>query len=149
MQRNIFTLADGRAVLRGVAARLRIFLNQEFMMKLHKLAILLLLVTPVAQGGDHGQESFSELCGECHMQAGTPKSAPPIFVVKRHVLRYFAEKDAFVERLVNWVADPDPDRALMPGAVRRFGLMPKLPYSADQVRTAAEFIYETELMRPR
>ncbi len=36
----------------------------------------------------------------------------------------------------------------MPGAVKRFGVMPVFPYTEDQLRVVAAFIYDTDLTMP-
>lgn len=41
-----------------------------------------------------------------------------------------------------WVYEPDSSQALMPGALRRFGVMPKLGYDSEQVRQIAEYLFD-------
>jgi hypothetical protein len=48
----------------------------------------------------------------------------------------------FTQRIVNWVKEPNAEDVLMPGAIRRFGLMPKLGYSELDVRLIAEYLYD-------
>jgi len=91
---------------------------------------------------------YTEMCATCHVSKGPPTAAPPIFAVKAHVLDEHPDRDAFVSYVVQWVNAPDGNNTLMPGAVRRFGLMPKLGYDPAVVRRIAEFLYDTPLDEP-
>jgi hypothetical protein len=42
---------------------------------------------------------------------------------------------------------PDKDVSLMRGAIKKFGLMPKLPYKQEEVRKVAEFLYDKKSTR--
>ena len=100
----------------------------------------------VADGG----KLFLQHCGSCHGQSESAgnRIAPPIVAVKDHYLRQHTDKQSFVSALVNWVTHPSNDRALMPGAIRRFGLMPALPYSEQDLAAIAEFIYDEKIDKP-
>ena len=74
--------------------------------------------------------------------------APPIRGVKNHYLQDYPDKEAFVEAIVKWNANPDSSNALMVGAVTRFKVMPSLQYPEDEVRAIAEFIYDNEQPKP-
>lgn len=91
---------------------------------------------------------YAKLCADCHVTQGPPTVAPPIFAVKAHVLQTHPEREAFVDYLVQWVEAPDANRTLMPGAVRRFGVMPRLGYDPADVRMIAEFLFDTPLHEP-
>lgn len=113
-------------------------------MRILTVVTFLLLVAPTLHA-EEGADLFKELCSGCHTLSGPPISAPPMFAVKQHLLRHYPHRSDFSERIVQWVGSPSHNRALMPGAVRRFGLMPKLPYNSDQVRKIANFVYDAEL----
>ena len=112
------------------------------------LALSLLFSTAGALAEESGESLIMELCVSCHVLEGKPTIAPPIFAVKIHVKRVYASRDAFVQRIVDWVEDPDEAITLMPGAVNRFGLMPRLSYEKDDVRKIAEYIYDTNFEVP-
>ena len=97
-----------------------------------------------------GGKLFIQNCGSCHGQSDTADNriAPPIVAIKDHYLRQHADKKEFVSALVNWVTHPSNDRTLMPGAVRRFGLMPALPVSEQDLTAIAEFIYDEKIDKP-
>lgn len=97
---------------------------------------------------DSGQQLFDKLCSSCHATAGKPTVAPPIFGVKSHVKSVHSEREAFVQYVADWVKQPDATQSLMPGAIRRFGLMPTLDYAEADVRKVAEYLYDTQFELP-
>lgn len=105
------------------------------------LGLALLSATALADE-EQGARLFDELCVACHIMEGEPQAAPPVFGVINHVRKAYPQKEAFVRHIVDWVASPDAESALMPGAVRRFGLMPKLGYADEDVAAIAEFWFE-------
>jgi hypothetical protein len=40
----------------------------------------------------------------------------------------YPQREDFVQQIIDWVEYPDKDVSLMRGAIKKFGLMPKLPY---------------------
>ncbi|MGB5603147.1 MAG: hypothetical protein WBO14_11995 [Gammaproteobacteria bacterium] len=112
------------------------------------LALGLLFSTSGALAEENGEFLIMKFCASCHVLEGKPTIAPPIFAVKIHVKRSYTGRDAFVQRIVDWVEHPDETIALMPGAVNRFGVMPKLPYKNEDVRKIAEYIYDTDFKVP-
>ena len=110
------------------------------------VALLSLLAFPAQ--ADEGRELFDKYCIACHKIQGTPQLAPPIFGVINHVKAMYPEREAFIERVVAWVDNPNPNDVLMPGAARRFGVMPKLGYPTEDVRKIAAFLYEHRIDLP-
>ncbi|MCK4744343.1 MAG: cytochrome c [Sulfuriflexus sp.] len=97
---------------------------------------------------ENGKHLMKKLCSSCHVTEGKPTLAPPIFAMKSHVKRAYTNRNDFVQRIIDWVEEPDAAIALMPGAVNRFGLMPKLSYKEEEVRKIAEYIYDTKIKLP-
>ena len=97
-----------------------------------------------------GRDLFREHCVACHKPRGpvADRAAPPMFAVKRHYLPFYASKDAFVEAVADWVKAPNKQNALMPGAVRRFGLMPEMDLSEEHLRKIAEYVFEADFAAP-
>lgn len=111
-------------------------------------AILSILLLSFPALADEGRELFDKYCISCHKIDGQPQLAPPIFGVINHVKSAYPEREQFVKRIVTWVNNPNPDNILMPGAVRRFGLMPKLGYPSEDVHKIAEFLYDFRVDLP-
>ena len=74
--------------------------------------------------------------------------APPFKAVKMHYNREYDNKKDFVDAMVNWVQNPEEDKALMFGAVRRFKVMPKLPLPTEDLEKIATYIYENNVEEP-
>lgn len=96
-----------------------------------------------------GKAVYEANCIACHVSEGMPTIAPPIFAVKNHVTAEYPEREDFVKRVAEWVKAPNADDVLMPGAVRKFGLMPALPHLSDEDATAvAEFLFDSDMELP-
>ena len=95
-----------------------------------------------------GETAFNNLCSSCHSTQGQSGIAPPIFGVIDHVKKAHPERDDFVQTVVDWVNNPTKEKALMPGAVDKFGVMPKLGYPEEQVREIAEYLFDGDLSQP-
>lgn len=111
------------------------------------LGLLLLLMSPV-QASQDGKSLFESLCMSCHVVSGQPTVAPPVFGMKNHVVQAYPGREDFINYIVQWVQQPDASNSLMPGAVRRFGVMPALPYPEEQVREIAAFLFDTDFKMP-
>lgn len=99
---------------------------------------------------DEAAELYEEHCIACHggAERGPDRIAPPIFAVKGHYLPSYPDKASFVKAVAQWAIKPDPDKIMMPGAVRRFELMPPVEISLDDAKKIAEFIYDGQFERP-
>lgn len=98
-----------------------------------------------------GAKIYQSACMSCHALAAKEEGGmgPPLFGVKDHVLKTYPERAAFIKRVVDWVKAPNPQDALMPGAVTKFGLMPaQTQLSETDVQAVAEFIYDTDFTKP-
>ena len=117
-------------------------------MKFFPLLLLMLAVFPASAQQADGRALFEQLCVSCHVVSGQPTLAPPIFAVKNHLMARYPQREAFIQRIVDWVAKPDASQALMPGALRRFGLMPQLPYDPSEVSKVAAYLYDSNMQLP-
>ena len=109
-----------------------------------------LSVCASANDNPDGSALFLENCGSCHGQSQSAggRVAPPMVAVKDHYQRVHAEKAAFVSALSGWVLERSPDKSLMPGAISRFGLMPSLEISGQDLVAIAEFVFEEPMEKP-
>lgn len=110
-------------------------------------ALALVSAPALSEVGDN-RDNFESLCQSCHVAQGRPAVAPPAFAVAHHVKAEVSERQAFIEWVLHWVQSPDVERSMMPGAVRRFGLMPRLNYREGQIRSAAAYLYDNPWQRP-
>jgi hypothetical protein len=89
---------------------------------------------------------MEQQCYSCHNTQGTDNMlAPPMFRVKDHYYSEDVSRSEFVEAIVDWVKDPKEENSVMPGARRKFGLMPKQNFKEADVRKIAEYMYDNDL----
>ena len=74
--------------------------------------------------------------------------APPMVAVKKRYLRLYDDKEEFVEAVSKWALNPEPDNAIMRGAVSQFKVMPKQIFKEVELKKIAEYIYANELEKP-
>lgn len=98
---------------------------------------------------DTGETVYKEVCSACHGAAadGDDRIAPPIFAAKNHYSN-FTERDAFVRAVSAFILEPSVETAQMPGAIKKFELMPNLGLEKDAAVAVAEYLFATDLKAP-
>jgi len=94
-----------------------------------------------------GKQLFQQFCGACHSimpdKAKMDKMiAPPMMGVVRHYKEAHSTKEDFVKAIINWAEKPEESKSLMPGAVRKFKIMPPMPAGKENLRKIAEYLYK-------
>ena len=110
------------------------------------LFLIITVILPIISFSD--QALFETHCGSCHIPPGQPRQAPPPFAIQRMLKNQFSDRDAFIEHLVAWAANPTEDKALMKHAVEKFGVMPKPNVSEDDVIKIAAYLYDNPFEKP-
>lgn len=123
------------------------------MFKMSNCVLLSLLLGFVATAhAESGETLYKQYCDACHGLNGGIKPgkrlAPPMEGVKRFYLRDYPAEAAFVQAVSDWVKSPSLEKSKMPGAVRRFGLMPAFPLSEEQLQKIGAYIFTQELEAP-
>lgn len=96
-----------------------------------------------------GQQKFEAICMACHKyQPESPMLAPPIFAVKNRYNRTYDDDKAWIDAVVSYVQKPSIEASIMPGAQKKFGLMPALPLPEEDLRAIAEFLRTTDFKHP-
>lgn len=91
----------------------------------------------------NGKLLMEQKCFTCHNTQGTDNMlAPPMFRVKDHYIYDYEDKTSFVNAVVAWVENPQDSLSRMPGAKRKFGLMPKQNIPKDELKAIASYIYD-------
>lgn len=96
-----------------------------------------------------GKELLKQYCLSCHWETPDPSKkdkmiAPPIARVIDHYKGTYTDKKDFVNAIVNWVTQPNQDDILMPGAARKFGLMPALAVEKDKLEKIAGYLFNAD-----
>lgn len=94
-----------------------------------------------------GYKLMESKCYICHFEIPDPAKinqmlAPPMLRVKEHYLPNYQNKEDFIKAITNIVGNPSEENTLMPGAIKKFKLMPKLIYNQDELKLIAETIYK-------
>lgn len=97
-----------------------------------------------------GKKLMQTKCYVCHNPSanGESRIAPPMIAVKNHYLSTDTTKEEFVNSMQNWIKNPVTENIKMPGAVKKFGMMPKQYFSEKTIELIAEYMYENELEKP-
>ncbi|MCK5638430.1 MAG: hypothetical protein KAH67_06940 [Flavobacteriaceae bacterium] len=96
-----------------------------------------------------GYELMQQKCFICHIEKPDPSKkdlmiAPPMLRVQEHYKPSYPNKNEFVQIITEWVKNPSESNTLMPGAVRKFKLMPKLPYEDEDLKLIIETLYDID-----
>lgn len=89
-------------------------------------------------------------CYTCHDPKAPEDNriAPPMITIKGHYQDAGLYRTQFIEAIVDFVDNPTAEKAHMPDAVKKFGLMPKLSYDKDAVSNLAAYLYDNEIEQP-
>lgn len=120
-------------------------------MKLFIPAVLFFLIPLVLQADSShpGKEKFITLCMSCHkLDRSEQMIAPPVFAVRHHYIRAYPNRTNFISQIVDWLEAPDPAVSLMPGALRRFNVMPKLDLTDEDRENVAAFLFDANFKEP-
>ncbi len=100
-----------------------------------------------------GYRLMKQKCFICHLETPDPAKrgqmiAPPMVRVQQHYKPAYPTKEAFVKAVVAYVKNPSEAKTLMPGAVKRFKIMPKLIYDDKELQLIASALFETNFNNP-
>ena len=126
-------------------------------MKFSKIftALIFILTSQTAQANndvEQGAQLYKTYCSACHGATGgmdmNKRVAPPIIAVRMHYMGPYPDKAAFVTAVTNWVEKQDASKTLMPGAIRKFKIMPPVPVAREDAQKIAAYIYEGDVDKP-
>jgi len=105
----------------------------------------------LAEPQEHpGKKLMENNCYVCH----NPKTsegnmiAPPFVAVKMHYISEDTSKEEFVKMIVEWSKNPSEEKSKMPGAVKKFGLMPYQFFPEETIRQIADYMFDNEIEQP-
>jgi len=101
---------------------------------------------------DQGKQLFTSYCSACHgvsNESGmSNRLAPPIIAVKKHYIDTYSDEQSFVKAVSDWVTKPDESKTLMRGAIRRFKIMPPMPFPRADLEKIARYIFKGDIEEP-
>lgn len=92
------------------------------------------------------QSLFVTNCGSCHNDQSI--IAPPPFGIQKHYKDEYADEASFVKAITEFVQHPSSERALLKPAVEKWGVMPTLSFSDEDLNTIATYLYNGEFNHP-
>ena len=93
-----------------------------------------------------GRRLMESKCFSCHNTQGTDDMlAPPMFRVKDHYWEEGITEESFIKAISEWVKNPIEENSVMPGARRKFGIMPKQEFDESEVKAIAKYMYNNEI----
>lgn len=97
-----------------------------------------------------GKKLMETNCYVCHSPSATMKDriAPPMVAVKMHYISEETTKEEFLKEFTTWMKEPSEKNSKMPGAIRKFGVMPYQSYPEDVILKIGEYIYEYDIEQP-
>lgn len=128
-------------------------------MKITQLFLTLILsftsqpgFTAEANVEKEGEELYKKYCSACHGNTGgmdmSQRLAPPIIAVRMHYIGQYPDKDSFIMVVADWLEKQDESKSLMPGAIRRFDIMPPVYVSREDAEKIAAYIYDGDVEKP-
>ena len=99
-----------------------------------------------------GKKLMETHCYLCHNPIAAENQgriAPPMVAIKaRYIDREGYNRDEFIENVRAFVTNPTENKALMFGAVRKHGLMPKQAFPAGSIEKIAAFMFDYQIEEP-
>jgi hypothetical protein len=96
-----------------------------------------------------GYKLMEQKCFICHFPVPDRSRkekmiAPPMLRVQEHYKPAYPNKSDFVHAIEEWVKHPSEEKVQMPGAARKFEVMPYLPYTDEEIQLIAETLFEID-----
>jgi hypothetical protein len=97
-----------------------------------------------------GKKLMETNCYVCHSATAADDSriAPPMIAIKKRYSIGNNTKEAFINSMQNWIKNPTEENAIMYGAVKRFGLMPKQGFPEETIKQIADYMFDNEIDKP-
>ena len=97
-----------------------------------------------------GKKLMENKCYVCHSPSAShdDRIAPPMIAIKKHYISSKTTKEEFIKSIQNFINNPTKEASKMRGAVKRFGVMPKQAFAADDIKKIAEYIFDNDIEEP-
>ncbi len=97
-----------------------------------------------------GKKLMENNCYVCHNPKASEETmmAPPMIAVKMHYITEDTSKEEYIEDMVAWSKKPSEEKSKMPGAVKKFGLMPYQFFPEKTIREIADYMFDNAVEEP-
>lgn len=103
--------------------------------------------TPTENTPQSVYESKCKICHNINVAQGE-MLAPPMVNIQRKYKMLHKTKEEFIAAVINFTSSPTQGKAVMFGALKQFEVMPKLNYHENDLKMAAEYIYDNQFEKP-
>lgn len=101
---------------------------------------------------EEAKELMEKHCYLCHSPSAAEEEgriAPPMVAIKaRYIDKEGYTREEFIQHVSDFVTNPTDDKALMYGAVRKFGVMPKQVFPDSAAMKIAAFMFDYKIEQP-
>lgn len=99
-----------------------------------------------------GFQLLESNCFACHSPKNNidDRIAPPMAMIKDYYItnkETISEED-FTKSLIAFIKNPNAESSIIPEAIERYGLMPKMNFDDKQISQIAKYIYNSKLEEP-
>jgi cytochrome c553 len=98
-----------------------------------------------------GKKLMETNCYVCHSPSADhdKRIAPPMIAIKNHYISKNTTKEEFKKALLNWINNPSKENSKMKGAIKKFGIMPKTPFSEETILLIADYMFDNKIDKPK
>lgn len=106
--------------------------------------------TALAEAMGKGFQLMEYNCFACHSPnpAGESKIGPSMAAIKSSYLAASTTQEQFTKDFISFLSKPDKANSKMPDAVKKYGLMPKMNVTDEQITQIATYLYASEIEKP-
>ena len=103
-----------------------------------------------ASNNHPGKQLMENNCYACHSPSASQENrvGPPMIAIKKHYINSQTTKAEFIKNMQSWTKNPNTEDAKMFGAVKRFGVMPKLSFPEETIVQIADYMYDFDIDQP-
>lgn len=97
-----------------------------------------------------GKKLMETHCYACHnaTTSEADRLAPPMIAIKMRYINGTTTKKEFIADVQKWIKEPIESNVKMYGAVKRFGMMQKLPYPENVIEQIADYMFDNDIEQP-
>lgn len=90
-------------------------------------------------------------CNNCHAvtEDAPDMLAPSLWSISLFYKARYSEPELFVQSMQQFMEEPNRENALMKHSVNKYGLMPEVSLSSEDLRNAAIAVYSVDHERPK
>lgn len=96
---------------------------------------------------DNALAMLNSNCFSCHNpeKEAAVRVAPTMADIRQAYMTEGMSQQEFIDKVSNFINHPEEKNSMMPNAVSKYGMMPKLSYKAEDLQKMAAYIYDTDM----